>query len=203
MDLATIEMPVQEARKKFLEYREAVKGRHYAEDEEIMAGYRQLARGKRLLRMSETLAQGGFDGRGLPKLGLAMADVDKASNVFVRVAYENSRQRTVTFSPRFWARTPNNAGRQSGVTRFVLPCPEETPRVATTWNDWQAIVPLVPPALRPKSLAPYFVLFEATWFQTRAWIKGDPALVKHLGGDLWVVVATWDLTPLERAVLSQ
>lgn len=31
----------------------------------------------------------------------------------------------------------------------------------------------------------------------------DPALLKHVGGDLWAVLATWDLTPLEAAVLGQ
>lgn len=30
----------------------------------------------------------------------------------------------------------------------------------------------------------------------------DPALLKHIGGDLYAVVATWDLTDLERAVLD-
>lgn len=31
---------------------------------------------------------------------------------------------------------------------------------------------------------------------------GDPALLKHVGGDIYAVVATWDLSPLERLVLS-
>src|SRR5438046_3023240 len=30
----------------------------------------------------------------------------------------------------------------------------------------------------------------------------DPALLKHIGGDLYAVVAVWNLTELERAVLS-
>jgi hypothetical protein len=31
----------------------------------------------------------------------------------------------------------------------------------------------------------------------------DPALLRHIRGDLWVVLAVWDLTDLERLVLSQ
>jgi hypothetical protein len=31
---------------------------------------------------------------------------------------------------------------------------------------------------------------------------GDPALLRKLGGDLYIVLGTWDLTPLEQAVLS-
>ncbi|MGH3300400.1 MAG: hypothetical protein ACRDOK_01755 [Streptosporangiaceae bacterium] len=30
----------------------------------------------------------------------------------------------------------------------------------------------------------------------------DPALLRWIRGDLWAVVAQWDLTELERAVLS-
>lgn len=206
MNLATIEMPVQEARKKFLEYREAVKGRHYEEDAAIMQGYRALAKGKRLLRMSETIQSGGFDGRGLPKLALAKADgpwkEPRPTDCFVRVERLNASQRRVIYSPKPLGQMAGNAGLKAGVSRFVVHVDEDI-TVPFGWTPWQAIVPLVPPDLRPKTLAPYHVLFEATWFQNARRIKGDPALVKHLGGDLWVVVATWDLTPLERAVLSQ
>ena len=45
----------------------------------------------------------------------------------------------------------------------------------------------------------YFILWEADW-QRRAPV--DPALLRPVGGDLYVVVATWDLTDLERAVLN-
>jgi hypothetical protein len=31
----------------------------------------------------------------------------------------------------------------------------------------------------------------------------DPALLRHVRGDLWAVLATWDLTELERLVLTQ
>lgn len=30
----------------------------------------------------------------------------------------------------------------------------------------------------------------------------DPFLLRHLGGTLYVVLAQWDLTPLEKAVLA-
>lgn len=34
------------------------------------------------------------------------------------------------------------------------------------------------------------------------YLKSDPALLKHIGGDLYAVLATWDLTELERSVLG-
>jgi hypothetical protein len=62
-------------------------------------------------------------------------------------------------------------------------------------------LPLVPLPLRPKrALTNYHVLWEAEW---RRAVPVDPLLLRRLGkGDLWLVVAQWDLTPVEVAALS-
>jgi hypothetical protein len=40
--------------------------------------------------------------------------------------------------------------------------------------------------------------------QSWTWIAPeDPALIKHIRGDLWSVMAVWDLSELERLVLAQ
>jgi len=62
------------------------------------------------------------------------------------------------------------------------------------------MVPPVPPGLRPASaIGNYHVLWEAEWERVA---PADPALLKHIGGDLYAVLAVWDLTELERAVLA-
>lgn len=190
-----IEMDRHAARREFLKYRGLIKERHEAEDLEIMRGYRQLAMGRNLIHMTEAIRGGGFDNRGLPRLALARATDER---VFVETRNVGAGQERITFAPMRVSSIRASAGRGAGVTRFIAPLQEIT---VPAWDDWQAIVPLVPLPLRPKTLNNYFVLFEATWFRQRARIKGDPYLVKHLGGDLWAVVAAWDLTPLERAVL--
>lgn len=66
-----------------------------------------------------------------------------------------------------------------------------------------AIVPTIPPRLRPPhNLSGYHILWEAEWGQEDVLPPGDPALLRHLGGDLYAVLAVWDLTPLERSVLA-
>jgi hypothetical protein len=66
-----------------------------------------------------------------------------------------------------------------------------------------AMVPIIPPRYRParSRLPRLHILWEVPAWTLVAPI--DPALLRHLRGDLWAVLATWDLTPLERAVLSQ
>jgi len=46
--------------------------------------------------------------------------------------------------------------------------------------------------------------FEADWkpVRDRRRAPGDPALLKHLGGPFYAVLATWDLTFVEQAVLG-
>ncbi len=62
------------------------------------------------------------------------------------------------------------------------------------------LTPIIPPALRPKHhLANYRTLWEVEqWTRVPPW---DPMLLKPLGGMLYAVLATWDLTEMERAVL--
>lgn len=59
MDLHTIEMDPAEAEVKYHEYRAAVDQRHDAEDEAIAKGYRELARGNRLISLRKTMRAGG------------------------------------------------------------------------------------------------------------------------------------------------
>jgi hypothetical protein len=67
-------------------------------------------------------------------------------------------------------------------------------------RDRPALVPIVPPNLRPdRALSRYVILFEAEW---RPVPPVDPLLLRHLHGALYVVLAAWDLTPIERAVLA-
>jgi hypothetical protein len=207
MELATIDMPVEEAQSAFEEYRAAVRERHDAEDEAIMRGYRVLARGQQVLRLSHTIRAGGvedkvFRGRWnsrntvtvtLPRLAVARAN---RTEVWTRGVDERGACTMQT------KRDPHVNNRVD-VVRFA----DETFEAGTT-DEWgstpriKAVVPNVPPRLRPRvGLGNFHVLFEAEWGLDPE-PPVDPALLRHIGGDLYAVVATWDLTELERAVLS-
>jgi hypothetical protein len=65
------------------------------------------------------------------------------------------------------------------------------------------MVPLIPPRFRPspRRLRHCHILWEVEQWTMTA--PHDPALLRHVCGDLWAVLAVWDLTELERLVLSQ
>lgn len=189
MNLNPMTMQQEAAEAAFREYRAAFMAERNRIDGELMRGYKALKEGKQLIRLSETIKAGGADDQGRPRLAIARAD---EASIQVTMDADGSCR----FEP---------AGRVRARDRvFQLP-PDTLPRGKAPWltNRW-ATIPLIPPRLRPRhSLTGYCVLWEAVWRapNTRR-APHDPALLKHIGGDLWAVLAVWDLTDLERAVLE-
>lgn len=216
MDLPTAEVDVDQAKEAAKAYREAVRTSRSEEDKMLATAYKAAAEGAQLLNLTEALRAGGSyelalrgSSRGarvmVPSLAIAPADRDFVWTNGIRedggirlqhrraVASHNQkdvhRLPTGTFEPSehrpAWAYSPNS----------YLDC---ACRIA-------AMVPIIPPPLRPDdSLAKYHVLWEADWKDVGdpPPPPGDPALLHHLGGDMYAVLAVWDLTPIERAVLA-
>jgi hypothetical protein len=192
MDLSTISMAKDQAEAAFKEYRGAFLAERNRIDGELMRGYKALKEGKQLIRLTETIAAGGEDSLGRPRLAISRADEREMQMVTWRsgmVQYE-----------------PAMGGVRARDRVFRLPdgtLPKDENR---EWKYWFALVPIVPPRFRPpnSALTNFHVLWEAEWYASAKTRRAprDPALLRHLGGDLWVVLATWDLTELERAVLE-
>lgn len=152
-------------------------------DAEIAAIYKRIAQGKTVIRALESIRAAGLNEQGLPKLALARADMYK---VFWR-----TNQRFGRFQERRWYR-----GNASRTKNIQIDWDEITPR----HQEGEAIVPIVPVHMRPKrGLQNYHILWEAEWTKT---YPADPYLLRRFGGDAWLVVAAWDLTEVERAVMS-
>ncbi len=197
MDTATIEIPQAKAREAVKNYRAMVRERHIAEDDLILRGYKAIARGQTVISLSETIRRGGFGETGHPKLAISRADRRITASKFEWISGPSGNTRSLVFwwDGGFWpgVRDTTYLGdwglRLSSVT-------------GETTKALQAIVPVIPPELRPASLSAFHILFEAEWKEIPAPPGKDPALLKHIGGDLWALVAMWDLTDLERLVLQ-
>lgn len=86
--------------------------------------------------------------------------------------------------------------------------PLEVPWPRNEMKDGYALVPIVPADVRSKvtgQLSTYFTLWEVEQWadqRIRSLSDRDPLLLKHIGGELYAVVAEWDLTEIERAVMA-
>lgn len=195
MNLSTIEVTPEEAAAKLAEYEAALSEERSAEDEAIAAGYRAASRGLQIIRLSDAIAEGGVDDVGLPRLAIARATWPVCH---VRWRYSGGPNGQLCFSDEAWAR-----GRGALVGRHEINVSVAEPPTSPARRGGVAPVPLVPPRYRPRRprLANCHILWEVEgWTPEPA---KDPALVRHIRGDLWAVLAVWDLTELERAVLAQ
>jgi hypothetical protein len=194
MNLPTIKVTEEEATAKLAEYEEAIRRDRTAEDEAIAQAYRAAKRGLQVVRLSQAIAMGGyFDNHGLPRIAITRAD---AAQCYVYWSGDDLIYSDVD-------RWHTNFGALVGNHSVRVPMRNVAiPRVRA-YRRSSAPVPLVPPRHRPKRyrLSRCHILWEVEqWAQVPA---RDPALLRHIRGDLWAVLAVWDLTELERAILSQ
>lgn len=188
MQLQTLKVTKEQAAMEVVNYRRALKLRRNAEDEAILRGYNAVLKGKKLVRLSDAIKAGGLDHRHLPRLAVMRADM-VGRTVEVTVFSDGSANFFVPWRPR----PAKSASR--AFPRDTFPRIGEMARAAS-------IVPGIPPQFRPDpdKAYQYWILWEETNWNKQ--MSADPALLKQLKGDLYVVVAMWDLTDLERSVLG-
>jgi hypothetical protein len=197
IDAATMQVPYMDALHQFKAYRELVKAtppRATRDDVALYKGLRALIRGRKVIDITLAIAGAGrhFD-TGLPLLAIARADWPR-----VRCTGEWGSENTTVlrFSTRgsFGRRSRGEVEVSQAAFRDPL-----NPNVRLIAIGGLAQVPIIPPQYRPEgTLKAYHILFEAEWQKAP---PVDPILLRHVDGPFFVVLAAWDLTPLEQAVL--
>jgi hypothetical protein len=185
-------------------YREYRKHAHWSApiDRECQRAYQLISQGRMVIQALESVKLAGLytegEGAGFPKLALCRADALSCSAYIsmdgsCEMTADNARMR---YSRRGSPWSPINS-------RSAIAWPADTFPAPVNRRRWRAsaMVPLPPLHLRPKrGLENYHTLFEAEWSRTP---PSDPLLLRQIGkADMWLVVAHWDLTPVEKAALA-
>jgi hypothetical protein len=180
MKVERLKMDPEKARELWRRYQAHVAGQTKA-DQEIAAVYKRLAQGRAVVRALESIRAAGATEEGYPRLAIACAD---EAQIGCRLAPGRTEW---TFEPGYPIRA-----RSRVITVTDVPGAKDYAHIRSD-------VPLVPVHLRPKrGLQNYHILFEADWREYPV----DPYLLRRFGSDAWLVVAAWDLTPVERAVMA-
>jgi hypothetical protein len=194
MDLTTLISP-EEAAERLEQYQRQVKEERTAEDDAIRAGLRAAQRGLPVISLTAAVAAGGWFPNGLPRIAVVRAD---ATECWVRPYHRRVSGVTELV---FRDQRLDQGRARVGLHRVSVDVPAPKSMTNQAW-DGHTIVPSIPPQHRPnrRRLHRFHILWEVErWDPTP---PVDPALIKHIRGDLWSVQAVWDLTPLERAVLT-
>lgn len=203
MQLDTITMDPDVARAKVKEYRDANREKANAEDAAIARGYLHAAEGRPLIRLTEAMKAGGLDGNGLPRLAVAQADHPWCYLAATALSQDTVQMTMIAARDQRQARDRWYRPTAASSMAFDYPFGERR-RSLSMWDGVRSQVPIVPPGLRPRvgGLHLYHVLWEVEEWAQEPRPPGDPALIRQVAGDLWAVFGVWDLTDLERAVLS-
>lgn len=180
MNVQTLEVSQQVAAAALLEYKQH-RDVYDKRDWEIERIYRAIAKGNKVISAFESIRQAGLDEKGRPRLALMRADQE----VCVCEAYHTDR-----------IILRSNTRSKAGEWYFDI---QWRDRVARGPWDAVAMLPRIPPQHRPAqgTLGSYHLLWEADWRD----IPRDPILLRRIGRDAWIVLAAWDLTPVEMNVL--
>lgn len=212
MDVSTITMEPQEAQAKLNAYREALVRRHSVKVEEEWSAaeraYRELAKGTPLLDPIVAIREAGWREDGRPKLAIGRADLR-----FVLWSYGDTsrwwdgatKSYHGSWAPMTWRfvanheKRPDSSKRRGDTFRLegVTGEPPCQPR------NGVAMIPMVPPDVIPArgcDLSRHFILWEVEDWDAAPPV--DPILLRPIGGDLYAVVAQWNLTELERAIIK-
>jgi hypothetical protein len=196
VEAATITIDYYTARTAYKAYRQAItENRATKDDVAIARAYHAMLRGKKVLDVGAAIANAGVDNdTGLPRLAIARAD------------WTTVRTSRPEWAYRFSNRGDGYGRRPKG--EVIVRIPDAPTRLAVgpgrgpELGIGKAQVPMIPPQFRPTGpLGDYHLLFEAVWERKP---PVDPLLLKQIGGPgslLFVVLAAWDLTPLEQAVM--
>lgn len=200
MDVPTISMPRHEAEEKLHHYRERAHRRADAEHETLVSAYEALAEGTPLISLQDAIGGAGKDEMMRPRLAIARADRRQ-----IKFVWPSWSTRAL-----FDAHHPNAKRRSESLVIEVemgyRPDVEAPSGVLQTVRGY-ALVPLIPADVRNRMAGQprdHFILWEVEdWsdVRIRAEPDRDPLLLRPLGGDLYAVLDSWDLTELERFVM--
>lgn len=218
MDVETITMDPRIAAIHYKDYRKKVREQKAArvaearrkltlietEDQTALGVYRALSKGARILNVASAIRGAGLD----PKQRLPVLAIARAHWGHVKLEIDHNR---LCFGNGAWLSWSYRSERHTN-TKDLIAFGQDLLGAEVTNAAWRrenrfprleehrAQVPSVPVHLRPAGhLEDYCILFDAKWEQVA---PPDPILLRHVAGPMYTVLAQWDLSPVEKAVLE-
>lgn len=193
---AIIKMPKDQAKEEWQKYVDLLKERKEKYLETMKKAHYEMKQGNELLDIYKVMKITGLSDKNEPKLAIARADIKE-------VIFCKKDSGTGSFEmEEGW----NRSGWKTDIN-----LPQKTFDVH--WerqgeSQWQikkskikTAVPIIPAELVPKGdLKNYYILWEPLEWEELPETK-DPILLKRISENLFVILGSWDLTPLEQSII--
>lgn len=199
-------MDKAKAAQEYKEYSEAVKkNKDAAYLRDLKVAYGQLRRGHPILDVWQSFAETGLDVNGDPKIAIARADWTEVTLTKLRPT--ETRFQAI-FSNKH--REPHRHWRNDKLLDITV---DDVTVPNGTWllkldangrplrSELRTKTPIIPARFVPShGLSNYHILWEVEKWDIVTPPK-DPLLLKRVSPNVFAVLAAWELTDLERAVL--
>lgn len=166
----------------------------------LKQAYYHAKEGRKIIDIYQAMQNTGLNKDGWPKLAICRADGEEA-------CYERRKDGEGLFHHENldnWRIDANRNSVQLPKNTFMNLPVEKWPNGEKNYR--YAVVPTIPAEHYPKGkLERYYVLWEVEQWHEKSQIPIppiDPFLLKRISANLFAVLAEWDLTPLERAVIK-
>jgi len=193
-----IKMPEEQAREEWKNYVGVLKKRKEKYLRIMKEAMYQMKKGRELIDIYKVMKEIGLNTNNEPRLAIARADVKDC-------IFEKRDSGTGVLG---------NSVRYGGVEwdRDRIELPQNTFKIQwerekeSSWSIAKKLlrtkVPIVPVELLPEgSLSNYYILWETSDWEALPETK-DPILLKRISENLFAILGTWDLTPLEQSVIA-
>lgn len=164
--------------------------------------YGHMQHGGKVIDLYESFKKAGLNADGDPKLAICVADAK------ICHAFKYADGRTIFTNRKIgrWDKATKSNADVVLPKGFLKYLPQDTTKRLDDWNvkhqEIQTTVPIIPVkflSLIKSKLSNYHILWEV-----EKWIPEppkDPILLKQLTPNLYGVLATWELTLLEQAII--
>lgn len=192
------DIPKEKAKKAWKEYLELLKVRDDEGAKVLKEAYYHASKGRKIIDIYQAMQNAGLNKEGWPSLAICRAD---GKECCFRRRAKGAGLFHHTFLRR-WEGGDRNSIRIPQNAFMELPVDE----LDEYNNQRYAVIPTIPAKYYPKGkLERHYILWEVEeWFE-KSQIPVppvDPFLLKRISPNLFVVLAEWDLSPLERAVIK-
>lgn len=196
MDIAPFTVEREKAKELWKEYVDACKKNPKDEFlKDMKAIYNQMKSGRKVVDIHEVFRRGGLTIEGYPRLAIARADIKK-----VYCYYRRNGRVTFYNTLPYWS---NKVSSSDVDIPGVYPALNEN-QIKDKWREYlrlEAPLPAIPASIKPsRNLQAYHILWEVDKWEPIP--PRDPYLLRRLSPNMFVVVAGWELTELERAVMK-
>jgi len=208
MEVEELALPQTQAEEEFKALKQALRRHAQLRKEEIrrelMAVYGHLKHGKKIIDIHESFRKAGLNLEGDPRLAICRADAKQCNCLKIE---DGSAIFSMERLDR-WQRQPRKTYAEvklpSGTFQWQ---PIDPTRPLNTYNIKNQMIqcpaPIIPAKILVEEVRHRLKNYHVLW-EVEEWKPvppQDPILLKRLTSNLFGVLATWELTALEKAII--